>query len=227
MASSPIKYTSRTYTTILSDINSDTNLRDRPEWFKRMIAGIGDMLSMINNASANQSFLDTAFTRQAVKDLLELIDYELSPQSTSSGALIFHMPSTVAFPITFTASDLKAKSEGNSVLSSKDFESRTGITMNSTTGTFVWDTGDSLTVTNDFEYTAHKVRFTTTNTLPAPLQLNTDYYLIYNSSTNVDVATSVSNAFAGTYLTITDAGVGVHTWTQLSFSIVGYQQKSI
>ena len=76
MAGNPIKFDSETFNTILADINSDLTLVDKPEWFKRILAGIGDVLSVQRNASANQSFLRTAFTRKAVTDLLVLIDFQ-------------------------------------------------------------------------------------------------------------------------------------------------------
>ena len=48
----PIQYTSRTFQTILADINSDKELADKPEWFKRMIAGVGDVMSMCLDRNA-------------------------------------------------------------------------------------------------------------------------------------------------------------------------------
>ena len=87
---SPIKYSSRTYQTILNDINNVDNLADKPDWFKRMIAGVGDICSMINNAQANNSYLSTAFTRQAVKDMCRLIGYEMPEQTTSEGTQLFY-----------------------------------------------------------------------------------------------------------------------------------------
>jgi hypothetical protein len=69
-----------------------------------------------------------------------------------------------------------------------------------------------LTYTNDFN-TFTKVRFTTTTTLPTGLSLATDYHLVRQSSTTAKVATSLSNAIAGTYIAYTDAGTGTHTLT--------------
>jgi hypothetical protein len=68
-----------------------------------------------------------------------------------------------------------------------------------------------LTYTNDFmSYT--KVRFTTTTTLPTGLSINTDYWLVRQSSTTCFVSTSYANAIAGTYIAWTDAGTGTHTF---------------
>ncbi len=101
MAANPIQYTSRTFLTILADINSDPELADKPEWFKRIIAGVGDMLSMINNGAANNCFLRTAFTRQAVEELCYLIDYAIPDAATASGEVVFNLdPYKTLFPIT-------------------------------------------------------------------------------------------------------------------------------
>jgi hypothetical protein len=222
-----IQYVSRTYNTVLSDINSDEYLKDRPEWFKRKIAGILDVLSMINNASANENYIDTAFTYQSVYEICRMIDYTPTFMTTSTGKLLFYLKTDVVFPVTFVANDLKALSEGSINLLSRKFECRDGITMASTTGNFTWSgAGNILTVATDFEYTGHKLRFTTTNTLPTGLNLNTDYYIIYVSATEIQIATSLANALNGTEVAITGAGAGVHTWTQYSFVLDGYQQET-
>jgi len=229
MTGNPILYTSRTYTTILNDIDNDLNLRDKPAWFKRMIAGLGDVLSMWENASANNSRLRTAFTRQAIKDQLQLIDYELTQQATSSGYCIFYLDTGIAFPVSFLATEMTAISQGNINVLSKRFEARTSETIASTTGTFTHANPDNyLTVATDFVYTGHKVRFTTTNTLPTGLSTGTDYYLVWLSATTVSVATSLANALAGTYIDLTaaGAGVGTHTWTLYSFAKLMYQQEN-
>jgi hypothetical protein len=63
--------------------------------------------------------------------------------------------------------------------------------------------------------TGTRVRFTTTTTLPAPLALATDYYVIRVTDSTFKVATSYANAIAGTAINITDAGTGTHTITWL------------
>lgn len=59
--------------------------------------------------------------------------------------------------------------------------------------------------------TGTRVRLTTTTTLPAGLATATDYYLIKVSDTTFSLATSYTNAIAGTAIDITDAGTGTHT----------------
>lgn len=61
--------------------------------------------------------------------------------------------------------------------------------------------------------TGLKVQFTTTTTLPGGLSLLTDYYMIVTTSSTIRVATSLSNALSGTYVTLTTTGTGTHTVT--------------
>lgn len=84
--------------------------------------------------------------------------------------------------------------------------------INSNTFTASSSSGLLLTFTNDFNNFT-KVRFTTTTTLPTGLSLNTDYWLVRVSATTARVATSLSNAIAGTVIAFTDAGTGTHTLT--------------
>lgn len=130
----PIQYTSRTFQTILADINSDKELADKPEWFKRLIAGVGDVMSMCLDAQANNSYLETAFTRDAVKKLCQLIGYKLAVHTTSTGKLKFYLADTTIFPITVAKKDLCAI---YGRISSMRFESRTDVTQTSVTENLV------------------------------------------------------------------------------------------
>lgn len=56
-----------------------------------------------------------------------------------------------------------------------------------------------------------KFQLTTTGVLPAGLSLVTDYYAIVVDADNIQVASSLSNALAGTEIDITDFGTGTHT----------------
>jgi hypothetical protein len=234
MITNPIKYSSRTFASILSDINSDSELTDKPNWWKRLWAGIGDVLSMWLNSMVNLVFLRTSYTVQSVADLCQLIDYALSAQTTSSGTELFFVKTssgTGVFPFTLSKADIIARNTGSLVVSSKRFEGRNDVVF-----TLVQEiipstsinTGTSIfTVATNFLYTGHKVRFTTSNTLPVPLALNTDYYMIYLSPTTIRLASSLSNAFAGTYIPITNAGIGNQTMTLYSKTITMYQQTSL
>jgi len=227
----PIQYTSRDFQSILNDINSDDELAIKPNWWKRLWAGIGDVLSTWLNAIVNNLYLRTAFTRNAVMDLCALIDYDLSPQSTSSGKCLFFARTdlgTGIFPFTVSKDDLKARSTGGLTSSSKIFEARADETFILVSDTFTsTPASDILTVSTDFEYTGHKLRFTTTGTLPAPLQIDTDYYAVYVNATTIRLAESLDDAFANNYIDITDAGTGTHTLNVFSKVVDMYQQDSV
>jgi hypothetical protein len=76
------------------------------------------------------------------------------------------------------------------------------------------NTGNSqITIAQDFT-TGDIYRITTTDTLPSPLALLTDYYIIRIDSTHIRLATSYANALAGTYITLTTQGLGNHTFTR-------------
>lgn len=228
MTTSPIRYTSRTFTTILNDINSDPYLVDKPEWFKRIWAGVGDMLSMIENATANQAFLRTAFTRQAVIDLCELIDYDLTPRVESSGILLFYLKGTAVFPVTVVAVNLSGRTVGSTVMVGKKYEARAAVTTAASSETFVAVAGDDkLTVARVYT-TGEKVRLTTAAAdLPSPLLINTDYYVIYVDATHIRLSTTLAGAYAGTYIDILDAGTPVHTIHLYSFPVTCYEQESL
>lgn len=71
---------------------------------------------------------------------------------------------------------------------------------------------DIITVGRDIR-TGHPIQFSSLGTLPAGLSAATTYYAIRDSSTTIKVATTISNAQAGTAVNITDTGSGVHTVT--------------
>jgi len=97
-----------------------------------------------------------------------------------------------------------------------------------TTRTFTADASDLCTASGNLSsqnYVGSVVRFTTTNTLPAGLSINTNYFLIYVSASTFKVATTLANANAGTAIDITDAGTGVHTITQLAIGTINHIVK--
>lgn len=56
-----------------------------------------------------------------------------------------------------------------------------------------------------------RVQFTKTGTLPTGLALATNYYLVAQTATTYKIATSQTNAAAGTFIAYTDAGSGTIT----------------
>lgn len=98
-----------------------------------------------------------------------------------------------------------------------------------TTRTFTADAGtDECTASDTLmssNFSGAAVYFTTTNTLPAGLSINTVYYLIWVSNTVFKVATSYKNSVgstAGTAIDITGAGTGVHTIHQIAIGTVNW-----
>src|SRR3990167_6131894 len=86
-----------------------------------------------------------------------------------------------------------------------------------TVSTFTADAGTDVctgaTFTTDANTTGHAVYLTTTGTLPAGLATGTVYFVIrvdLNAGT-FKLATTITNANAGTAINITDAGSGTHT----------------
>jgi len=231
MITNPIKYSSRSFQSILNDIDSDAELAIKPNWWKRIWAGVGDVISIWINALANLLFLRTSYTRGAVSDIVQLIDYYLSAQSTSSGQCLFYVKTSLGtgiFNFTVAKGDLQARSQGGLTTSSKLFQSRANVTFSLVSGTFTVNaTTDILTVAINFLYTGHKVRVTTDTTLPAPLQANTDYYVIYLSATEIKLASTLEDALAGNYIDLTDTGTGIHTFNLFSKSVLLYQQESV
>lgn len=73
---------------------------------------------------------------------------------------------------------------------------------------------DIIDVTIDIP-TGARIRFKTTTTLPDPLGVDTIYYAIRVSATEIKVATTAANAHAGTQIDLTDQGTGTHTVQQL------------
>lgn len=84
--------------------------------------------------------------------------------------------------------------------------------INSNTFTASSSGGLLLTYTNDFgDYTS--VKFTTTTTLPTGLNTTDIFWTKRVGATSCNIATSLANAIAGTYVSYTDTGTGTHTMT--------------
>jgi hypothetical protein len=229
----PLQYTSRNFDSILADINSDPLLVDKPEWWKRIWAGIGDVISLGMNAQANNAYLGTAFTRAAVVQLCANIDYALSGRSTSSGTILFDAIRSASFPLTVTAVNLAAMTSGTLATSSKRFEALTGLAavaaqtenflpaaVNTTTGV--------ITVTVDYP-TGSVIRLTNAGGgLPTGLSTGTDYYVIRVGATSIKLTTTRALAFAGsTPIIPSTQGTGTHTIQNFSYAKTCYQQQTI
>lgn len=65
---------------------------------------------------------------------------------------------------------------------------------------------DTVTITAHGFTTGFKVRLTTTDTLPDPLQLATDYFIIVVDANTIQFASSLANALAGVAIDLLDDG---------------------
>ena len=118
-------------------------------------------------------------------------------------------------------------------VSSLRFEGRADITFAFFSETFTVNAStDKATVARATGYyTGDLVRFTTTNTLPAAtgggLSIDTDYYVIYVSATEIKFARTLALALAGIAIDLTDTGTGIHTINLYSYPVTMYQQTSV
>lgn len=223
----PIQVTSRTYNTIIADIDSDPKLRAKPRWYKRIWAGVGDQLNRMLDAVANLAFLRTAFTRKAVQDLLQLIDYHMAGRDTSSGTQRFNFDPNTSFPVSFDPVDQAAQSPGSFAVNALRFEGRSAIAFSPSSENFTADDStDELTIAAEY-HTGDLVRVSTTGTLPAGLAVSTNYWVIAVTATEIKLATSLENALLGTAIDITDTGSGTHTITSYAAKVTVHQQTSI
>lgn len=86
-------------------------------------------------------------------------------------------------------------------------ESSTVTISNGSPAVVTWG-GTALVAATD-NYSV--VRFTTTGTLPTGLSPGVNYYMVVTGGTTFNVASSVANAIAGTYINTSSAGSGTHT----------------
>lgn len=224
--SNPIKYASRDFNSILADLNRDRELADKPAWFKRALAGIGDTISMWLDAEANNSVLRTAFTREAVHDLCALIDYELAPQATSSCEALFFLRDSTVLPVSLPASQLVATTRGTLASNPLRFEARGGLVIPDVSEvvnlTMNPPAGDAILVSRDYR-TGEKVRVS--GDVPAGLVAGSSYYAVRVDATHVRLSATLDGALAGDYLPVS-GGSGLMTVSLRSVRAVLWQQES-
>lgn len=88
------------------------------------------------------------------------------------------------------------------------------VTTDDLARTFTAATSDLCTLADGTFPFGEYVQLTTTDTLPAPLAIATNYYIVTVGKTTCKLATSLANARAGTFVDITSTGTGVHTMTR-------------
>jgi hypothetical protein len=134
MKRTPFNYSNRDFISIVNDIDSDSELRESPPWWKYMLAGMFDVLSNVLNAIYNTLFIRTAYDRTILQDVLSLIDYQLDWKSTSSTILTINVDAaaTSSNDYTINKDDLIFQTEitGSEPLR---FEARDDVTFSQST----------------------------------------------------------------------------------------------
>jgi len=233
----PIKYTSYDYQAIRADIDSDPNLVDKEDWWKRIFAGIGDAIGMHQNAGMNNAYLRTAFTRRAVVDILSWINFTLTPQTTASGNVILYVKNSAIFPFTLTGvGDMAASTQGAASSGSMRFEARISsqvVSAFSEAFTADYTTGRLTTPGARSYTTGEKVLLSNVGgALPTGLSAGTSYYVISVSnnpgvSAVFKVASSIANAYAGIAVAFSTNGSGTNTVALYSVQVPMYQQTTV
>jgi hypothetical protein len=128
----PLSFTARTYNTIYFDLKA--LYPDKPEWFIIMLAGLFDIAHWYLDAYANDAILESAFTPEAVDNLLAYIDYYRASAQPSSGDISVTLLNTTVLPYTIPKADLRftcVKPDKNAV----DVEAIADKTFNTLTAT--------------------------------------------------------------------------------------------
>lgn len=156
------------------------------------------------------SALSNATTRanQDTWQLFNLIWTQLQPSQSLGLATMF---TSAGAPIAYGASAIL------------DFEANNQLSLTKTLGRVIAGTtptqtlqsftasGNILTVSSTASFfTGVPIAFSTTGTLPSPLQIGVVYYAIQLSLTTMSVASTPENAFLGTAITLTTTGTGTN-----------------
>lgn len=136
------------------------------------------------------------------------------PGGLTSGQTVYFQPSASGRPVGRIATSLANLRAGTFVLWTADYwpqrQQRVRLTQ-----TFPLPSVLVVTSSTRRLATGDKVRLSTSGTLPAPLLAATDYYLIRRTPTTLALATTHANALAGTGITITAAGSGPITVSEV------------
>lgn len=222
----PIKSTSRTFEAVIADADNDQELKNKPNWFKTLVAGVADQLNTQGDLLHNESILGTAKSYDSIADHISLINYYLSPPTTSKGNIAFYLDRSLSGSQVFaSATLLSASTIGTLNNPSLPFIPDSIITHNIIDITFTVS-GSIFTVSSSPE-TGEVIRVSSTGSLPTPLLVNTDYYIIKVSDTTFKVASTMQDSFDGSEITLTTAGTGTLTYRQYSFVIISKQQTKL
>lgn len=108
--------------------------------------------------------------------------------------------------------------KGGALVSYHGYEQTSAVTK-TFADTDVTFAADTITLTGHGFFNGDKIRFTTAGTLPAPLAVLTDYWVIYVDANTIKVAASQNNAELGIPIDLTDAGAGSSTAVGQTFDI--------
>ncbi len=102
----PLSFTARTFNTIFYDLK--IKFPDKPEWFILMLCGLFDIAHWYLDATANNALLESAYTPEAVDNLLAYLDYYRAPGEAANGTVNVTLAAGTTLPHTVAASDLRA-----------------------------------------------------------------------------------------------------------------------
>lgn len=126
-----INYSTRDYNGVISQIDSDSQLKEQPTRWKRAIAGIFDVINNTINSVVNALAIRTAFDRTIMQDVLGLIGYDLAWKETSSVLLkiVIDASATVSGSYVLNKADIIASTVGTTSKLPLRFEARANLTF--------------------------------------------------------------------------------------------------
>lgn len=101
----PLSFTARTFNTIYFDLLQQ--YPDKPDWLRVMLAGMFDIAHWYLDARANNGFLDSAFTQEAIDRHCAGLDYYRSSASPASGTITVALKAGTTLPRTLSKEDLR------------------------------------------------------------------------------------------------------------------------
>lgn len=107
--------------------------------------------------------------------------------------------------------DYWALCDGNTALPVVNFDITAPLGVS---GTLVDEANDEIDITSHGLFTGDKIHYTTDDTAIGGLTDDTDYWVIYVTDNSFALATSLTNAKAGTKIDLTSEGVGNHTFSR-------------
>jgi len=224
--SNPIRYTSRDYASILNDMNNDPELANKPIWFKKALAGIADNNHKYIDAQANNTYLETIFTRKKMELKLREMNYDLFGKVAASGLLRFNIDPDNLPVGTIAKENLTAiRQDGVTAIDYGVRVNHPYVAPSSDPVTLVDAGTDTFTVDASNYYTGDLIRVGASG-FPGGLDGVTNYYVIKINDTSIKLAVGLTEAYAGTAIDITSTGATV-TVTNYALIFDGYQQKYI